>query len=126
MSVRSTGPNDPIPTQIEANIYLSRALGDDIIPPQMVDVPHLQSNNADPDTAVVGNLIVCTTGNWVGAPTGYAYEWHDAGGVVAGMTTNQHVVIPGDIGRGFFAVVVIATNAHGVTRAQITNQVFLS
>ena len=84
-------------------------------PPINIDVPYASQQGA---------ILDCTMGNWDGEPIKYAYEWH-TDGIANGVTTAQHTVVEGDVGKGW-ACVVTATNALGSTRAPMSNTVVVA
>jgi hypothetical protein len=80
--------------------------------PINVDVPHV-SQAAD--------VLTCTMGNWVGAPTAYAWQWQ-RDGVDVGDGTDTYTVTVDDAGTTL-ACIVTATNANGSTAAPVSNGV---
>jgi hypothetical protein len=72
--------------------------------------------------AAQGQTLTAATGTWVGAPTGFTYQWQrcDAAGAgciaIDGATAATYVVGAADAG-GTLRVVVTATNASGSTSA---------
>lgn len=83
--------------------------------PFYVDVPAITG------TATVGSTLTATTGNWTGAPTTYAYQWH-SNGVNVGTNQNTYVVQAGDAGHSITCTVT-ATNAAGSTAAPPSNAI---
>lgn len=59
-----------------------------------------------------GGVASVNTGTWVGAPTGYTYQWLRDGVVIAGATTNSHPLVAADIGHKL-SCQVVGTNAVG-------------
>jgi hypothetical protein len=83
--------------------------------PVNVDVPHVSQ---------AGAVLTCTMGNWLGAPTAYAYQWRgDAADIGAGGDT--YTVTPGDAGTTITCVVT-ATNANGSTAAPPSNGIAIA
>lgn len=75
-------------------------------PPVNVDVPAVTQTGA---------TLNCTTGNWTGEPTSYAYQWQIMG-VDVGTNSSSYAVQSGDIGETAVCVVT-ASNAAGSTTA---------
>ena len=86
--------------------------------PVNVDVPV-----AMPATAVVGDSLSCTMGNWQGEPTGYTYEWMCDGALVG--VNPSYIAQPVDAGKAVMCIVT-AHNAHGVTAAPPSNAVSIT
>jgi len=84
-----------------------------LAPPGVVDVPYVSA---------VGATATCTTGNWVGTPSSYAYQWKRDG--VTNIWTNSatYTMVGGDTGHQI-GCVVTATNATGSTTAPMSNTV---
>ena len=80
-------------------------------PPVNVDVPYVSG------TGEIGSVLSCTTGNWQGEPTEYAYAW-DAVGVDTSSAT--YTVDAADAGMPI-SCTVTATNALGSTAAPQSN-----
>lgn len=108
----------PAPSQAEANeAKVQSALGGmDITAPVNVDVPHLQ-----PGSAVVGDTLTITMGNWDMQPSQYAGEWFRDGTEVIGSGAS-YVVSEADAGHSITCVVT-ASNAIGSTTAPPSNAV---
>lgn len=60
----------------------------------------------------VGNVLSCSTGTWTNSPTGYAYQWRNAGVPISGQTASTYTTVSGDIGDAIDCVVT-ASNADG-------------
>ena len=88
------------------------------------DVPAVLTNGALTGTGHVGDTLTCTNGNWLGVPTGYAYQWKSAGANV-GTNSNTYTPVAGDVGKSI-TVVVTATNAAGSTAAPASHGVAIS
>jgi hypothetical protein len=108
----------PAPSQDEANeAKVQSALGGmDITAPVNVDVPHLQ-----PGSAVVGDTLTITMGNWDMQPSQYAGEWFRDGTEAIGSGAS-YVVSEADAGHSITCVVT-ASNAIGSTVAPPSNAV---
>jgi len=83
-------------------------------PPTQIDVPAVT-----PMTATVGDALTCTTGNWEGEPSGYAYLWSN------GATGESYTTVAADAGTSL-SCTVTATNAAGSTVAATSNAVPVS
>lgn len=94
------------------------------LPPVNEDVPAILTNGAITGTAVVGDTLTCTNGNWLGEPTGYAYQWK-SGATNVGTDSNTYTPVAGDVGKSI-TVVVTATNADGSTAAPASHGVAVS
>jgi hypothetical protein len=115
----------PAPTQAQADDFKEQAAGfvDPEPPPATeaptnVDVPYVSGNG------VVGDTLNCTTGNWNGTPTGYAYAWA-ADGAPNGATGDTYTVVAGDAGKSITCVVTAANDA-GSTAAPPSNAVAIA
>jgi hypothetical protein len=91
------------------------------VPPVNEDVPHVLVNGAVASSAAVGAALTCTMGNWLGTPTGYAYQWK-SGATNVGTNSNTYTVVAGDIGNNVTCTVT-ATNASGSTVAPPSNAI---
>jgi hypothetical protein len=89
-----------------------------VSPPGLVDVPYASANASPP---IVGTLCSCTTGNWVGTPTSYAYQWTRDGTNISLATSATYTLVAADIGGHQIRCVVTATNATGSTAAPPSN-----
>lgn len=89
--------------------------------PVAEDRPAVLAGGAIVTTAAVGTALTCTMGNWLGQPTGYAYQWHSAAGNV-GTNSNTYTLAAGDVGNNVTCSVT-ATNATGSTTAPPSNAV---
>ena len=87
--------------------------------PGMVDIPYASANATPP---VVGTVVSCTTGNWVGTPTSYTYQWKRDGTTNLGTAAN-YTLIAADVGGHSITCVVTATNATGSTAASPSNAI---
>ena len=99
---------------------MARAAGVQINPPSVLTVP-----NVSPETAVVGDMLSCTTGTWNGAPTGYAYAWKhidDPTEIGAGDT---YTTVAGDADTSVRCV-VSASNSAGTVEAPPSNFVVVT
>jgi hypothetical protein len=85
------------------------------------DRPAVLFNGAVVPSAAVGSALTCTMGNWLGAPTGYAYQWH-SGVTVVGTNSNTYTLVAGDVGNNV-SCTVTATNATGSTVGPPSNLV---
>ena len=88
------------------------------------DAPAVLVNGAVVPSAAVGDTLTCTMGNWLGIPTGYAYQWK-SGGTNVGTNSNTYVAVAGDSGKTITCVVT-ATNASGSTAAPPSNGVHIA
>lgn len=82
-------------------------------PPAVIDIPYVSA---------VGALASCTTGNWAGTPSSYAYAWKRNGTTAIGTNTATYTMVGGDTGQQV-ACIVSATNVQGTTAAPISNSV---
>ena len=71
-----------------------------------------------------GTVLNCTTGQWTGAPTGYAYQWKSNAANV-GTNSNNYTVVAGDVGHTITCTVT-ATNSLGSTVAPASNGVVVA
>src|SRR5439155_20976798 len=73
-------------------------------------------------SAVQGQTLSASTGNWSNNPTGYAYQWRDCDGSggscvdIAGATSSSYVLVASDV-NSTVRVVVTASNAGGSNTA---------
>lgn len=86
--------------------------------PQYIDVPAIY---ASIPPARVGSVLNCTQGNWIGVPTGYAYQWK-RGVTNVGTSVNTYTVVAGDAGNNITCV-VSATNVNGTSVAPASNAI---
>jgi hypothetical protein len=86
-------------------------------PPGVVDIPYAHAGATPP---IVGTVCTCTTGNWIGTPTSYAYQWTRSGANIAGATAASYTLVSADLHTGIRCVVT-ATNAQGSTTAPPSN-----
>lgn len=63
-------------------------------------------------TAQVGQALMAIPGGWIGAPTGYAYQWRRGTTAIAGATAISYTPVSADLGASL-AVSVTASNASG-------------
>lgn len=66
-------------------------------------------------------LLTTTDGTWDGSPSGYTYQWQNAGVDIGGATSNTYTLTTGDIGDNITCIVT-ATNAFGST-PQVSNTI---
>ena len=71
--------------------------------------------------AAVGGTLQCTTGNWFGVPTAYAYQWKRDGSTNL-STAATYLIVAGDSTHSLTCV-VSATNANGTTVAPASNAI---
>lgn len=90
------------------------------VKPGLIDVPYA-SANAHP--VVIGTVCSCTTGNWIGSPTSYTYQWRRDGTNISGGTSANYPAVAADIGGHALTCVVKATNAQGTTTASPSNAI---
>jgi hypothetical protein len=83
--------------------------------PATIDTPYVSG------AAAHGSTLSCTTGNWTGSPTGYAYQWK-SNGVNVGTSAATYATVVGDVGH-VVGCVVTATNATGSTAAPLSNTI---
>ena len=83
--------------------------------PATIDTPYVSG------ATVRGSVLSCTTGNWTGSPTGYAYQWK-SNGVNVGSNAATYTTVVGDVGHTV-GCVVTATNATGSTPAPLSNTI---
>jgi hypothetical protein len=86
--------------------------------PAVIDTPYAQANAKPP---VVGTVCSCTSGNWTGSPTGYAYQWTRDGTNISLATSATYTLVAADVGGHQIRCVVTATNATGSTTAPPSN-----
>jgi hypothetical protein len=91
------------------------------IGPVNEDRPAVLAGGVIVASAAVGTALTCTTGNWLGAPTGYAYQWH-SGVTAVGTNSNTYTLVAGDVGNNITCTVT-ATNSAGSTAAPPSNAV---
>jgi hypothetical protein len=98
---------DPLP------LHPNTIVGDGFVGavPFCEDTPHVLFD---------GNTLSCTMGNWIGAPTAYAYQWQ-IGGSDVGQDAPTYDVQAGDNGDAI--CIVTASNAYGSTVAPPSNAV---
>lgn len=90
-----------------------------LAPPGVVDTPQVMG------AAPHGSVLHCTNGNWVGTPTGYAYQWKRGSSVNVGTNSANYTTQAGDVGSGV-GCIVTATNATGSTPAPLSNQIVVT
>ena len=91
--------------------------------PAHVDIPYASAAATPP---IIGTVCNVTTGNWVGIPTSYTYQWKRDGVTNIGTTnsaTAPYTLIAADIGGHLITCVVTATNASGSTAAPPSNAI---
>jgi hypothetical protein len=91
---------------------LAREAGVQVNPPSNTAVPYVS-----PETAVVGETLNCTMGEWSGTPTAYAYQWLSDGAEV-GTGASYITAAAGNV-----VCVVTATNSAGSAAAPPSNAV---
>lgn len=91
------------------------------LPPVNEDIPVVLVGGVLAPSAAVGAALTCTVGNWLGTPTGYAYQWK-RGATNIGTNSNAYTVVAGDVGANVTCTVT-ATNAAGSTAAPPSNAV---
>jgi hypothetical protein len=99
---------------------------------QILGWPVPVTNTAVPlvsGTGVVGTVLHCTTGEWTGKPTTYAYQWLSdvtvhlaADASKPAPPPGDYTVVASDVGKNI-SCVVTATNALGSTPAPLSNAV---
>jgi hypothetical protein len=85
-------------------------------PPENVDAPYLSG------TAMVGETLTSTMGNWTNVPDDYKYAWYRDGTVISGETSESYVLGDADVGKVITAVVT-ATNSFGTADSPQSNGV---
>jgi len=80
-------------------------------PPAVIDIPYVSA---------VGTLASCTTGNWAGTPSSYAYQWKRDGVTNIGTSVATYTMVGADTGHQI-GCVVSATNPQGTTAAPLSN-----
>jgi hypothetical protein len=71
-------------------------------------------------TALVGNVLTCGTGTWIGKEViTYAYQWYKGAAVISGETANTYTIISADIGS-IISCTVTATNSIAAVSASAT------
>jgi hypothetical protein len=90
------------------------------IAPQYVDVPAIYPAAGPP--VAVGSVLQCTTGNWFGVPTSYAYAWKRDVATAIGSNSPTYTTVAGDSTHSITCV-VSATNANGTTAAPASNAI---
>jgi hypothetical protein len=91
--------------------------------PGLIDIPYASSNNVPPAHPVVGTICSVTTGNWLGTPTSYTYQWTRDGTNIGAATAATYTLIAADIGGHSIRCVVTAVNAQGSTAAPPSNAI---
>ena len=94
------------------------------LPPVAEDRPAVLVNGALVASAAHGAVLTCTQGNWLGTPTGYAYQWQ-SGGTNVGTNSNTYTSVAGDAGKAITCIVT-ATNSMGSTAAPPSNGVAIT
>ena len=90
-----------------------------LAPPGVVDTPYV--SGAKP----AGSVLTCTTGNWIGTPSSYAYAWKRNGVVAVGTNATTYTTVAGDVAASV-GCIVSATNATGTTAAPLSNQIVVT
>jgi hypothetical protein len=86
--------------------------------PAVVNTPYVSSNGV-----IVGSVCSCTTGQWTGNPTGYAYAWKRDGATAVGTNAATYTLVSADIGGHAITCIVTATNATGSQAAPPSNAI---
>jgi hypothetical protein len=87
--------------------------------PAVIDTPYARASAAPP---IVGTVCSCTSGNWTGSPTAYAYQWKRDGATSLG-TAASYTLVAADVGGHLITCVVTATNATGSQAAPPSNAI---
>jgi hypothetical protein len=90
-----------------------------LAPPGVIDTPYV--SGAKP----AGSVLTCTTGNWTGTPSSYAYAWKRDGTVAVGTSVNTYTTVAGDVAHAV-GCIVSGTNATGTTAAPLSNQIVVT
>jgi hypothetical protein len=86
--------------------------------PGVVDVPYL---SGVPPYAN-GSVLTCTSGNWVGTPSGYTYQFRrDGVNFGTATSTATYTVVTATDSTHVIDCVVVATNGQGSTTAPPSN-----
>jgi len=115
----------PSPTQARADFILVRVAGEEeeyYLPPQNKDVPLVYGPGAA-GSAVVGDMLTCTMGNWTGVPISYTYQWQKDDSPI-GTNSGSYTVVAADSGASINCIVT-ATNEEGSTAAPPSNAVVI-
>lgn len=91
------------------------------IGPVNEDRPAVLAGGSVASSVAVGTALTCTTGNWLGTPTGYTYQWKSNAANV-GTNSNTYTPVAGDVGHAVTCTVT-ATSAGGSTAAPPSNAV---
>jgi hypothetical protein len=94
------------------------------LPPVVEDRPAVLVNGSLVPSAANGAVLTCTQGNWLGTPTGYAYQWK-SGATNVGTNSNSYTSVAGDVGKSITCVVT-ATNSMGSVAAPPSNAVAIT
>jgi hypothetical protein len=89
------------------------------------DGPTVRVNGALSTTGHVGDSLACSTGNWYGAPTSFAYQWKSAAANV-GTNSNTYTPVAGDAGKSITCVVTATNATGGSTIGPVSNAVAIS
>lgn len=63
-------------------------------------------------TAEQGQTVSCSSGSWLGSPTGYAYSWQRDGSNIASETSTNYTLAAADVNHAITCTVV-ASNGSG-------------
>jgi hypothetical protein len=85
-------------------------------PPENVDTPYLDG------TAMVGETLTSTMGNWTNVPESYEYAWYRDGSAIAGQAGESYTLEDADVGK-VITVAVTATNSFGTADSPQSNGV---
>lgn len=92
----------------------STATSSPIVPvtPPVATAPANESPPAIVGSASVGDTVNCSPGGWLNNPSGYSYSWQRNGSTIAGQTSGQYTIAPGDFNQ-VLTCEVVASNASG-------------
>jgi hypothetical protein len=89
--------------------------------PVMSTVPAVTVNDAIGTSAVVGDTLKCTMGEWEGEPTSYQYRWINE--LMTDLSAGDTYIVAGSDVDHSVCCVVTATNAGGSTTSAPSNAV---
>lgn len=88
--------------------------------PGVVDVPFLYGVPPYGN----GSVLTCTSGNWVGTPSGYTYQFRrDGVNFGSATSTATYTIVTASDSGHTISCVVVATNGQGSTTAPASNGV---
>jgi hypothetical protein len=87
------------------------------LPPEVVDQPVIMTGGTFVSSAVPGDVLSCTMGNWIGEPTTYDFAWNSDGTEVG--TGDSYTVAASDAGHTIDCLVT-ASNSNGSTSVTST------